>query len=753
MADYKDLLFQLSASFINLSLDQVDAAIDDALGTMGRFVEADRAYVFALDLAAETMSNTHEWCGPGASPQIHELQSIPLESVPDWVNPHARGEVIHIPDVNALPEGPLRNLLVSQEILSLISLPMIGKSGYQGFVGFDSVRQHRHYTGEEIRLLGLFANLLVSVEERRQAEQSIAESEERLRLALEAANQGLFDLDLVTGQAIVSPEYGRMLGYDPGTLQETRDSWLSRIHPEDQAMVMGTLADYMQGRTPRFRVECRMLTRWGDWKWVLCLCRFQKWSPEGQPLRMLGTHTDISEQKQALERIHHLAFHDPVTHLPNRRLMLDRLRQNLVNSARHGLHGALMLLDLDHFKDFNVTQGHAAGDRLLQDVANRLMACVGEGDTVARLGGDEFVILIGAVEPEAHSTPGIETLALRLLSSLREPFPYRSQDGDEPTHRDHHVSASLGVVLFKDQRLSAEELLKQADTAMYAAKAAGGNVLRFFDPRMQTQLTERIMLERDLREAVDNGQLQALYQPQVDADRRVVGAELLLRWHHPVLGYIAPGRFIRLAEECGLILPLGEWVLDQAFARLASWSDKPRFAQLSLAVNVSPLQFGLSGLVTQLLSGARRTGAPLARLKLELTETLLLKDIETSIDRMKELRDHGIGIALDDFGTGYSSLTYLKRLPLDQIKIDQSFVRDMPTSPSDAAIICAIITLAQNLGISVIAEGVETPEQRDALHEIGCSMYQGYLYGKALPAEEFENLALEFGSLSGVAVN
>ena len=746
MADYKDLLFHLSASFINLSLDQVDAAINDALGTMGRFVDADRAYVFAHDLAAGATSNTHEWCGPGTSPQIHELQSIPLESVPDWVNPHARGEVIHIPDVNAMPAGPLRDLLASQEILSLISLPMMGKSGYQGFVGFDSVRQHRNYLDEEVRLLGLFANLLVSVEERRQAEQSIAESEERLRLALEAANQGLFDLDLMTGRAIVSPEYARMLGYDPGTFQESRDSWLSRIHPEDQAMVMGILEDYMQGRTPRFRVECRMQTRWSDWKWVLCLGRIQKWSPEGRPLRLLGTHTDITEQKQALERIHHLAYFDPVTHLPNRKLMLDRLRQNLVNSARYGRPGALMLLDLDQFKDFNVTQGHAAGDRLLREVAGRLMACVGEGDTVARLGGDEFVILIGAVEPEADSTPGIETLALRLLSSLRKPFTYRNQAGDASAHRDIHVSASLGVVLFKGQRLSAEELLKQADTAMYAAKSAGGDVLRFFDPRMQTQLTERINLERDLREAVDKGQLLALYQPQVDAAGRVMGAELLLRWHHPTRGFISPGQFIGLAEECGLILPIGEWVLDQAFARLASWASSPRFARLSLAVNVSALQFGLSGLVTHLLARASRTGAPLARLKLELTETLLLKDIEPSIARMKELRDHGIGIALDDFGTGYSSLTYLKRLPLDQIKIDQSFVRDMATNPSDAAIIRAIVTLAQSLEIAVIAEGVETTDQRDALRDIGCLMYQGYLYGKPLPIEAFENLALELGS-------
>ncbi|RQW79091.1 MAG: diguanylate cyclase, partial [Methylococcus sp.] len=478
MADYKDILFQLSASFINLSLDQFNPAIAAALGTMGQFVDADRAYVFWHDLEAGTTSNTHEWCGPGISPQIDCLQSVPLDSVPDWVQPHSQGQVINVPDVGAMPESPLRDLLASQEIRSLISLPMIGKNGYQGFVGFDSVRQHRFYSEEEVRLLGLFANLLVSVEERRQAEQAIADSEERLRLALEAANQGMFDLDLMSDKVIVSPEYARMLGHEPDSFQETRSAWLSRVHPDDQVMVLGVLEDYLHGRTTGIRVEYRQRTITGEWKWVLCLARIKQWSADGRPVRLLGTQTDITELREASEQIHRLAFFDSVTELPNRSLMLDRLQRNLARIGRLRQRAGLMVLGLDHFKDFNATQGHAAGDRLLCDLAQRLLGCVGPTDTVARLGGDEFVILIDVLGAEADSFSGMEAVALRILEALREPFALQGPSADEPRHRVHHVDASLGVVVYQDQALSAEELLKNAETAMYAAKAAGGNVLR-----------------------------------------------------------------------------------------------------------------------------------------------------------------------------------------------------------------------------------------------------------------------------------
>jgi diguanylate cyclase (GGDEF)-like protein len=398
-----------------------------------------------------------------------------------------------------------------------------------------------------------------------------------------------------------------------------------------------------------------------------------------------------------------------------------------------------MVLGLDHFKDFNATLGHAAGDQLLCELARRLLDCVGPADTVARLGGDEFVIIIDEVAGEADSSSGMETLALRMLEALREPLEFKGQGREESRQRVHHVDVSVGVVVYEDQGLSAEELLKRAETAMYAAKAAGGNTLRFFDPRMQNRISDRIALLRDLRQALDKDQMLVLYQPQVDDTGRIVGAEMLLRWNHPSRGFIPPPEFIGMAEETGLILPIGEWVLEQAFSRLAAWAALPRLATLDLAVNVSARQFGSPGLVPQLLRQAKAHAAPLTRLKLELTESLLLKEIDQSIARMRELRDHGIGIALDDFGTGYSSLTYLKRLPLSQIKIDQSFVREMATNPSDTAIIGAIIFLSRTLGIPVIAEGVETVPQRDSLRELGCSLYQGYLYGKPLTIEQFES--------------
>ena len=445
----------------------------------------------------------------------------------------------------------------------------------------------------------------------------------------------------------------------------------------------------------------------------------------------VSTLTDITQRKAAEDQIMHLAFYDPLTGLPNRRLLIDRLGQALATSTRSGREAALLFMDLDNFKTLNDTHGHGQGDILLQQVGQRLVACVREGDTVARLGGDEFAIMLEDLSTRPREAASqAEAIGEKILSTLNLPFDLAGNE--------YHITLSLGVTLFVDHQNSTEELMKRADLAVNQAKAAGGNTLRFFDPEMQAAVNARVALERDLRCGLQENQFLLHYQPQVDEQGRLTGVEALLRWQHPQRGMVWPAHFIPLAEDAGLILPLGHWVLQTACLQLKAWAGQPHTSHLTLSVNVSALQFHLENFAPEVLAMIARTGAPAARLKLELTESLLVKDVDAIIVKMLELKAHGVGFSLDDFGTGYSSLSYLKRLPLDQLKIDQSFLHEALTNPNDAAIVRAIVTLGQSLGMMVIAEGVETQAQRDFLVRQGCLNFQGYYFGGPAPVAALE---------------
>ncbi len=451
----------------------------------------------------------------------------------------------------------------------------------------------------------------------------------------------------------------------------------------------------------------------------------------GSVANYIAALTDITFRKVAEEEINHLIFYDPLTGLPNRRLLLDRLGHALANSSRSGRYGALLFIDLDNFKDLNDNLGHQIGDRLLQQVGQRLMSCAREGDTVARLGGDEFVVLLeGLSESIEEAAAQAQTIGEHCLVATNEPYLL-----DDDTYQS---TSSIGVALFADQHGTTDELLKWADLAMYQAKAAGRNTLRFFDPDMQSVVTNRALLEADLRGALLKGQFVLYYQTQVVGEGRLTGAEALVRWQHPRRGMVSPAEFIPLAEETGLILPLGQWVLDTACMQLANWATRPEMAHLTIAVNVSARQFHQGDFVALVLAAVERTGANPQRLKLELTESLLVKDVEGTIAKMMELKANGVGFSLDDFGTGYSSLSYLKRLPLEQLKIDQGFVRDILTDSNDAAIAKMIIALGGSMGLGVIAEGVEVEAQREFLCQLGCYAYQGYLFSRPLPLDEFD---------------
>jgi diguanylate cyclase (GGDEF)-like protein/PAS domain S-box-containing protein len=449
----------------------------------------------------------------------------------------------------------------------------------------------------------------------------------------------------------------------------------------------------------------------------------------------VSAFSDISERKAAESQIRNLAFYDPLTELPNRRLLLDRLESAMLNGARHKHFSALLFIDLDNFKTINDTLGHNAGDLLLQQVAQRLSIGVRSADTVARLGGDEFVVMLedlGQTSDEAVQL--VDAIGHKILAALRDAYMIGGTAC--------HSSASIGVALFTDARESVDDLLKRADLSMYQAKAGGRDTLRFFDPQVQAAVQAKAALEIELRQAVEQQQLCLYYQAQVDGQGYLVGAEVLVRWLHPLKGMVSPAEFIPLAEQTGLILPLGAWVLETACNQLAVWQNSPFTADLTLAVNVSVRQFRQVDFVHQVLSILSATRANPQRLKLELTESLLVDDVQDIIGKMTALKAMGVSFSLDDFGTGYSSLAYLSRLPLDQLKIDQGFVRDIESSENAVAICSATIGLAHSLRLKVVAEGVETEAQRYFLSNVHhCDYMQGYLFSRPIPLAEFEKLA------------
>ncbi len=444
----------------------------------------------------------------------------------------------------------------------------------------------------------------------------------------------------------------------------------------------------------------------------------------------VSTLTDISELKQNEERIHHLAFFDPLTHLPNRRLLRDRLEHAIVASLRQQTKGALLFIDLDDFKTLNDNRGHHVGDLLLIAVAERLRDSVREQDTVARLGGDEFVVVLeGLSESREEAAIQTQQVAEKIMAQLNAEYEIENQG--------YFNTPSIGICLFGDTPVSIDELLKQADQAMYHAKATGRNTFRFFDPEMQSTAAQRFSLQHEMRDALQQNQFQLFYQPQINVDGKVTGAEALIRWVHPERGMVSPLDFIPIAEDSGLILPLGKWIVETACKQLVNWSTAAATADLCLAINVSARQFQQSNFVEQLLEILHNTGADPHKLKLELTESMLVDNPQDIITKMDALKIHGIKFSLDDFGTGYSSLSYLKRLPINELKIDKSFVNDILTDANDASIARMIIRLAQSMELSVIAEGVETKEQRDWLESEGCFKYQGYYFGRPVPVEKF----------------
>ncbi|QEA14151.1 bifunctional diguanylate cyclase/phosphodiesterase [Comamonas flocculans] len=566
---------------------------------------------------------------------------------------------------------------------------------------------------------------------RKRMELELARSEERYRDIFNHMPVGVAHVD--QGQILyLNDRHVQICGYSMNDVADI-DEWWRCVVPDEQERERARAAWQAARDAAQFEVDGTIrpvnfvLTAKGGTR------REVELSGMAADTGHIVVLVDESQRKRAEQEIAYLARTDVLTGLVNRRVLLERLQQAVERAERSGQYGAVLMLGIDRFKTINETFGHEVGDRLLALVARRLSGRVPAQDTVARHGGDVFVVVLGDLAGSAEEAAlAVQNLADRLLEAVAE--PYKIGQG-----RPLQASLSVGVARFGREAVTAEELLKRSDMAMYAAKAAGRGLLRFFDPAMQVAVAERVQLESDMRSGIEAGQFELYYQPKVQQGR-IIGAEALVRWNHPERGLVSPLQFVPLAEESGLILPLGEWVMKSACEQLARWSTHPVLGHLSVSVNVSALQFRQPEFAQQVLATLATTGAPTRLLKFELTESMLIGDIEATITKMGQLRGYGVRFSLDDFGTGYSSLSYLKRLPLDEIKIDQSFVRHVLTDPNEAAIARTIIALGASLDLEVIAEGVETEEQRVFLERNGCDMWQGYLLSKPVSLAAFEAL-------------
>ena len=610
----------------------------------------------------------------------------------------------------------------------------------QGYVrGFVS-EVYRHKTGERIwvsenahvvrdaagRVL-FYEGTVEDITERVRAEAELRRRDEIWKLALESTGDGVWDWNLAEGVARMSRRCLEMYGLSKHDLRPSPHSMDERTHPDDKARMLRDRQAHLDGDAPSYVNEHRVLCADGSWKWVLARGMVISRDAQGKPLRMVGTHTVITQRKEAEALIWHQANFDALTGLPNRRMLRDRLGQHMLRCDRERLQLALLFIDLDHFKTVNDTLGHEGGDRLLVEAAHRLSRCVRASDTVARMGGDEFTVVL----PELHDAREVERIVQAILRELARAFHL----GDEPAF----VSASIGITFYPGDGQSVDDLLRQADQALYVAKGAGRNRFAYFTPALQEGAQRRARVANDLHAALPTGQLSLEYQPIVAlASGAVHMAEALLRWRHPRRGRMAPMDFVPIAEANGMIVEIGEWVFHEAARQTQLWRSRldPRF---QISVNKSPVQFHRTDADrAHWLRELAALGLPRHAMAVEITESLLLDPSTNVAEHLLALRAAGIGVSLDDFGTGYSSLAYLQRYDIDFIKIDKSFVAGLAPQSNDLALCKAMVVMAHQLGIAVIAEGVETPAQRDLLLEAGCDYAQGFLFAHAMPADAFE---------------
>lgn len=845
-AQLTEILVRLACNYINLPIHQLDSAIRESLQELGRFVKADRAYIFAYDHDFSRGRNTHEWCAEGITPEIDRLQDIPIEAMQDFFQPHAQGQLLYIPDVSAYPHAATRELLQAQGIVSLITMPMMQDGACIGFVGFDSVRQHRSYSDSEIRLLRVFAEMLVNMQIRSAAQAQLEREQRRLSEIIDGTDAGTWEWDQQSQQLLFNPRAARLLGYaSSDLLPSCSEDWQALVHPQDLAPALKALVDHLKGRTPHLEVELRLRHQRGDWVWLLLRGRVvlrsadgrarllsgiaidindrkmaeaeirlaasvfthshegilitdldariidvnesfsritgyaraevlgrtpsilnsgrqsaqfyeQMWAAletsgfwsgeiwnrrrdgeeyvqqltistvrdkDDQALRYVGLFSDITAQKQYQDNLERLAHFDMLTGLPNRVLIGERVRQLMRSHARDGQRMALVYIDIDHFKLINDSYGLELGNQVLLEVATRLQQAISPTDTVARPGGDEFVLVLSALDDDG----ALNLMLKRLQAVLGEPL--------KVGELRLQLTASIGVTAYPQaEELEPDQLLRQADQAMYEAKRLGRNAIRYFDAELELAYRQRQDSLRRLRQAFEAGEFILHYQPKVNLrSGELRGVEALIRWQHPERGIVMPGEFLSVIEGDPLSHQLDIWVLASALRQVAEWQAAG--LEVGVAVNVSPgalLRGNLLEALQQELAANPQVDP--RSLTLEVVETSILEDIGKINQLTVACAELGVRFALDDFGTGFSSLSHLKHLPIRQLKVDQSFVRDMLKDPDDLAIIEGVVRLGQAFGLEVLAEGVETDEHVRALLNLGCELAQGYRIARPMDA-------------------
>ncbi len=637
-----------------------------------------------------------------------------------------------------LNELPLQSWYASAKgegILAAAAFPLTRGNRCAGAIGVYSGEEN-YFTADLITLVkGLADDLSYALDNfDREQRKLVAEQELRIAAAAFESQEGIFVTDVDNKILRVNKAFTEITGYcGEEVIGKTPAIWSSGYQDEAfYAQMWQAIAQdkYWQGELWNCRKDGEIYPQW------LCITAIN--NEHGQVSHYVCTFTDISQRKAYEERISNLAFYDALTKLPNRTLLFERLASALNASQRNKTYGALMFLDLDNFKTLNDTLGHDRGDQLLIEVGQRLQGCVRITDTVARLGGDEFVIMLEDLSSSVtEATLQAQVVAEKIRATLAEAYFLTPATKQQATI-EYYSSGSIGFALFLGHESSIDELLKRVDLAMYQAKQAGRNTIRAFIPEMQTALNTRAKLENELRNAVERNELKLYYQMQVDMNGKPVGAEVLIRWQQPEHGMVFPDSFISIAEETGLIVPIGLWVLRQSCLTLREWQKNPQTRQLKLAVNISSRQLNHTDFVEQVQKILQETGVNPTLLKLEITESMILDNVEEIIKKMAEVQALGVSFSMDDFGTGYSSLSYLQRLPLEQLKIDRSFVTELTANKNDAAIVLTILALGENLALNIVAEGVETQEQFEHLKATGCGLFQGYLFGRPVPEEEFK---------------
>jgi diguanylate cyclase (GGDEF)-like protein/PAS domain S-box-containing protein len=691
----------------------------EALNTLQRTLKADRASVLLFDpdgiirfKAWRGLSDNYRKAGEGHCP---------------WSRYEKNPQPILVPDVEKEPSlQSLRPAILKEGIRALGFIPLVYQGQLLGkfMIYYNTLHE---FTDEEVQLAQTIASHIAFAIERKRAEDALRESEERYALAARGANDGLWDWNLKTGEIYYSPRWKSMLGYEENEIKNSLEEWFSRVHPEDIEKLKARIDLHLEGLTP-FENEHRMKHKDGTYRWMLSRGLAVR-DAEGKVYRMAGSQTDITDRKVAEMQLLHDAFHDALTGLPNRALFMNRLEHATERAKRRkDYQFAVLFLDLDRFKVINDSLGHLVGDQLLIEIAQRLVKCLRPGDTVARLGGDEFAILLDGIE----SVNDAIRVSDRIQKELMLPFNLNGQEVC--------MTTSIGIALNNRDYNQPNDLLRDADIAMYRAKALGKARYAVFDTGMHTRAVELLHLEANLRRAIEQQEFRLYYQPILClTSGKITGVEALLRWQHPQRGLVSPAEFIPVAEETGLIVAIGEWVLQTACAQSKTWQDMG-LPPLFVAINLSARQFQHQNLLELIKKILKETGMTAQTLKLEITESIAMRDLDFSIPVLKELSTMGVQILIDDFGTCYSSLGYLNRFPINALKIDQSFVKDIPNNPDNAAIIKAIIAMAHSLKLKVIAEGVETEEQLAFLRSQACDEIQGYLLSHPLPAEVFARL-------------